>query len=87
MFGEFVRHLWTTKTTHVSPHKLKEVIAKYNDLFSGNDQHDAQVGMVECAFEMRGCNELLTHALAYAIHVPLLLHACFFATRNSWLFY
>jgi ubiquitin C-terminal hydrolase len=41
-FASLVQQLWSTKKKALNPRVFKSMIAKSNELFAGNDQHDAQ---------------------------------------------
>lgn len=42
MYADLVNDLWSPTKKTVSPKSFKNEIAKFNDLFGGHDQHDAQ---------------------------------------------
>lgn len=45
MYAHLVLELWSPTKHTVTPKSFKNAIAKFNDLFGGHDQHDAQVVM------------------------------------------
>lgn len=42
-YARLVNDLWAPAKLTVTPKSFKNEIAKFNDLFGGHDQHDAQV--------------------------------------------
>lgn len=43
VYADLVNDLWSPTKKTVTPKSFKNEIAKFNDLFGGHDQHDAQV--------------------------------------------
>ncbi|CAN0513773.1 unnamed protein product [Ectocarpus sp. 12 AP-2014] len=54
VYADLVNDLWSPTKKTVSPKSFKNEIAKFNDLFGGHDQHDAQELL---AFLLNGLNE------------------------------
>lgn len=46
VYARLVHELWSPTKRTVTPKPFKNAIAKFNDLFGGHDQHDAQVEAV-----------------------------------------
>ncbi len=49
VYADLVNDLWSPTKKTVTPKSFKNEIAKFNDLFGGHDQHDAQVWLCGCA--------------------------------------
>eukprot|EP00752_Nemacystus_decipiens_P010349 g9219.t1 len=54
VYADLVNDLWSPTKKTVTPKSFKNEIAKFNDLFGGHDQHDAQELL---AFLLNGLNE------------------------------
>ena len=50
MYADLVNDLWSPTKKTVTPKSFKNEIAKFNDLFGGHDQHDAQVCVCACVY-------------------------------------
>lgn len=42
VYADLVNELWSPTKKTVTPKSFKNELAKFNDLFGGHDQHDAQ---------------------------------------------